>query len=81
MAHILYSNEFCPGNYNFRDLDFEILTSGVKTEEIGFGGTLSSGIGFNFDNGTSANIGGSYGLFQDDVQSWSLTGSVSIPLN
>ena len=69
------------GNYNFRDLELDILTNGVKAEQIGFGATVQGGLGLYLVNGAKASVNGTYGLFQDDVQSWSVTGNIVIPLN
>jgi len=60
-------------SYLFRD-DFDVaLTSGTIAEEIGLGASLGTGLNMQFDDGMGVNVGGAYGLFQDDVEIWSLS--------
>jgi len=61
------------GSYFFRE-DFDsALTSGAIAEELGLGANLATGIDMQFNDGMGLNIGGSYGLFEDNIEVWSLT--------
>lgn len=60
------------GGYFFRE-DFDAaLTSGATAEQFGLGANLAAGIDMQLGDGMGINIGGSYGLFQDNIQIWSL---------
>ncbi len=68
-------------SYNFRSFEQRILASGIRAEQVGAGATLNGGVAFQFENGASAGINGSYGLFEQGVDSWSLNARLTVPLN
>lgn len=65
------------GGYFFRENFDATLTSGTTAKQLGFGANLATGLDLRMDNGIGVNIGGSYGLFQNDIQIWSLNAKLS----
>lgn len=69
------------GSYNFREKLVANLVNGVEANQLGLGATLNTGFNATFQNGVSANLSSSYGLYQDNVQNWSVTGALIFPLH
>jgi len=63
--------------YFFRDDLDAALTSGAIARELGLGGNLAAGLDMQLQNGLDLNIGGSYGIFENSVQIWSLNATLA----